>query len=92
MTVNYDQYMKSPQWKKKRKLVMIFFDHKCAICNKSGRLEAHHRTYQRLGAELLTDLIPLCPGCHETFHNTNRLPGQPKYNATTHEDKNGHSN
>ena len=80
--IEYDTYMKSAKWKKTRKRSLIFYDNRCAICYRHGRLEVHHRTYKRLGAEILSDLVPLCPGCHEIFHNSGRLPGQPKYNAT----------
>jgi hypothetical protein len=40
---------------------------RCRICNAPSsecELHAHHRTYQRLGAELTDDLTALCALCH----------------------------
>lgn len=32
------------------------------------RLDVHHLTYERLGAELPDDLLVLCRDCHELIH------------------------
>ena len=75
--VDYNEYMRSVQWKKKRHQVLIYWGNKCGMCYKPGRLEVHHRTYERLGAELITDLIPLCEECHTKFHDTTRAGMEP---------------
>ncbi len=45
--------------------------HRCRTCYATGGdgapLEVHHRTYERLGHELVGDLTALCPGCHRTI-------------------------
>ena len=64
----YQDYMQSPEWKSKREKVLIFWGRRCALCNSPTRVEVHHRTYDRMGQELLTDLIPLCFECHDRHH------------------------
>lgn len=39
----------------------------CAVC-ASPSIELHHHTYERLGAEWLKDVIPLCRDHHEAVH------------------------
>jgi hypothetical protein len=41
--------------------------HACAVCG-TPRYQLHHRTYERLGAERLSDLLPLCSTHHEALH------------------------
>ena len=38
-------------------------------------LQVHHRTYERRGAELDSDLIAFCPTCHGLFHEWLELAG-----------------
>lgn len=71
-TKSYSEYMRSPQWKRKRYQVLTYWGHKCGMCYKPGKLQVHHRTYERLGCELITDLIPLCEDCHTAFHGKGR--------------------
>jgi hypothetical protein len=45
---------------------------RCRICNVPSSevpLQAHHRTYERLGAELADDLTALCLLCHREATN-----------------------
>ncbi|WP_298257281.1 HNH endonuclease signature motif containing protein [Bradyrhizobium sp.] len=45
---------------------------RCRICNADSSeapLQAHHRTYERLGAELPDDLTALCARCHDEVTN-----------------------
>lgn len=65
----YQNYMLSPEWTAKREKVLIFWGHRCALCNSPIKVEVHHRTYDRLGQELLTDLVPLCDECHGRHHD-----------------------
>ena len=66
--IDYETYIKSDAWKAKREKVLEFWGHQCATCCNVNELHVHHRTYERLGNELLTDLLPLCVYCHELFH------------------------
>lgn len=76
-TKSYSEYMRSPQWKRKRYQVLTYWGHKCGMCYKPGKLQVHHRTYERLGCELITDLIPLCEECHAIFHDGTRAGMEP---------------
>lgn len=65
-----------------RKICRLAFDRdggKCAVCKgRSGdtRLEVHHVTYDRLGEELLTDVLLMCQRCHATEHQWQRRLGK----------------
>lgn len=37
---------------------------RCALCNRDLPLECHHRTYENMGREAVTDLTPVCKDCH----------------------------
>ena len=44
----------------------------CAVCEKPWRLhdgDLHHASYERLGHERSTDLIPLCRDHHQAVHD-----------------------
>jgi len=46
---------------------------RCQVCNSPDGLEAHHRTYERLGDELPGDLTCLCRKCHQIFTEHGQL-------------------
>jgi len=74
----YGLYLRSPHWKRVRNAALERAHHRCQVCNAAGRLEVHHRTYDRRGQELLEDVTVLCRNCHETFHRNGRLTkGEP---------------
>ena len=55
--------------------------HCCAVC-ATPRYELHHRTYERLGAEHVSDLVALCRTHHEGLHRAYKShlrinPGDP---------------
>jgi 5-methylcytosine-specific restriction endonuclease McrA len=64
----FKEYRRTPEWRSLRNRVLLRAGNKCELCYASGRLEAHHRTYDRYGQELLSDLIALCRSCHQSFH------------------------
>lgn len=68
-------YLKSDHWRRMRRLALEDADHRCAVCNATEHLDVHHRTYERLGNERLTDLLVLCRSCHDIFHQNGRLAG-----------------
>jgi hypothetical protein len=64
----YREYLKSPEWQRtKRQYRKSYLLQKCAICGDE-KVDLHHRTYNRLGFERLTDLIPLCREHHGEVH------------------------
>lgn len=38
------------------------------MCGETERLQLHHMTYERVGAEELSDLMWLCKTCHAMVH------------------------
>lgn len=73
--LKYREYLKSPEWQRRRRHALQRADFLCQNCNKRDkRLEVHHLTYARRGHELPTDLIVLCRACHEAFHEMLGMP------------------
>lgn len=66
----YSTYLHTDRWKKLREHALARFDWRCAACHSPDDLHVHHRTYERVGAEYLTDLTVLCRNCHRTLHDT----------------------
>ncbi len=60
----YEAYLSSEQWKQKRLLILQRDGYKCIACGTTRRLAVHHKVYDRVGNELLSDLITLCKRCH----------------------------
>jgi 5-methylcytosine-specific restriction endonuclease McrA len=68
LTPEYVKYINSPEWKALRKKVILRDKRKCQHCGVQTRLQVHHLTYERLGHEMLSDLITLCRDCHRIEH------------------------
>lgn len=68
--MKYREYLQTDEWQEKARVCKEFYNWRCALCYASAEtLDAHHRTYERLGQELPTDLIALCRPCHAKFHD-----------------------
>jgi nucleoside 2-deoxyribosyltransferase len=66
----YHDYLNSFQWKRLRKEKLHEAGGRCQLCNSSEQpIHVHHRTYDRVFHEELSDLIALCKPCHEKFHD-----------------------
>ncbi len=72
-SLDYRYYIRSAAWYRRRAVALKIADHKCMICYSSENLSVHHRTYERLGREKMTDLVVLCWPCHDLFHRHGRL-------------------
>ena len=72
-TMPYGDYLQTDHWKIKREEALFAAIYRCQVCNRGQRLHVHHRTYERRGCELLSDLTVLCEDCHELFHNHRTL-------------------
>ncbi len=84
MSVNYHEYIKSAAWRKRARGAKKRAKWRCQVCNKRGKhatLNAHHRTYERLGKEWPTDLTVLCRECHAIF--SKRMPTEPDQTRTS---------
>ena len=68
MTDKYKRYLLSDEWKGKAQLIKETYG-KCSLCGSNKFLNVHHRNYDNLYNEKLTDLICLCRDCHSKYHN-----------------------
>ena len=69
----YAEYLRTPEWADRRRAALHRAAGRCQVCNRAGRLNVHHRTYARRGAERPADLTVLCEDCHHLFHEHGRL-------------------
>jgi hypothetical protein len=65
----YAQYLETPYWRSVRRAVIERALFRCQLCYAEGELHVHHRTYDRRGAELASDVLVLCRECHDAFHD-----------------------
>jgi hypothetical protein len=71
MTLTYCEYIRSDAWRRSKARLgeLAAAEYRCRLCNAEPTegypLEVHHRTYERLGCELLADLTALCRECHK---------------------------
>jgi 5-methylcytosine-specific restriction endonuclease McrA len=68
--MDYEEYTRSWEWRQKAKEAKARAGWQCALCTSAECLEAHHRTYDRLGRERPSDLVVLCWRCHRKHHGT----------------------
>lgn len=67
--VAYEEYMRSPEWRRvRRRYFRSKLPQGCQGCGARQNLHLHHKTYERLGHEELTDLVPVCQVCHALIH------------------------
>jgi Mrr N-terminal domain len=65
----YRQYLRTPEWRRTRAAALKSAENCCSLdVTHTEGLEVHHRTYERLGAELASDLVVLCHACHRIHH------------------------
>ena len=68
-TMPYHRYLQSPEWQARRARHLRRASYRCQICYEADTvLDLHHRTYERRGDELNSDLLVLCRTCHERHH------------------------
>lgn len=70
---NYEEYIKSQEWREKAEEAKAKAGNRCQVCNRSRaevQLDAHHRTYERLGNELPEDITVLCRDCHQLYEDS----------------------
>ena len=75
--MNYQTYLRSPEWKTKRKEKLESCQYKCE-CEGGCYREAtqiHHLHYDTLGSENLEDLQALCAKCHMKKSNVKNFYG-----------------
>lgn len=63
-------YLKSVHWQDLRYKKLDKAGYQCEKCGaKNVILDTHHKTYKRLGFELMRDLEVLCRSCHNEEHD-----------------------
>lgn len=67
---HYLAYLNSPGWRQTRNRKLAEAKWTCERCFARRDLNVHHKTYVRLGMELMSDLEVLCFTCHNGHHNT----------------------
>ena len=65
----YKAYLKSPEWQATRRKVFKLYGYRCDQCGSAKNLHIHHITYENLGEEQISDLVPLCEECHKKLHD-----------------------
>ena len=66
-------YIRTDHWKEVRRQARIRDEDACVQCGAYGvRLEVHHLTYDRVGRELLEDVMTLCQPCHAAADDERR--------------------
>lgn len=65
----YTLYLRTPEWRRTRAAALQRAGHRCSLDAKHiDGLEVHHSAYERLGAELSSDLAVLRHSCHQLHH------------------------
>jgi len=67
----YREYLLTNHWKNIKQKVYLTSVYKCSKCGIKHGLQLHHKTYERVGKELLSDLVYLCRDCHNEIHQLN---------------------
>mgnify|MGYP000274206070 CR=1 FL=1 len=64
----YDKYLLSEEWAKKREKVLNRANGICEGCGENNANQVHHLTYKNVGAEFLFELVAICHECHDRLH------------------------
>lgn len=67
----YEEYLSSETWKRKRDEERTRAQGKCTVCGKAGS-SVHHTRYTEPGAEAPSHLAFVCNNCHRRMHGTQR--------------------
>jgi len=70
-SMKYSDFLLTPYWKAITVKKMKQAKFRCQLCNETGKLATHHRTYDIHGSEVhnLNELIVLCSECHQKYHD-----------------------
>jgi hypothetical protein len=64
----YEAHLRSSKWKALSRKVILRAQGVCEGCRSRPATQAHHLTYQRMGDEMLFDLVAVCDPCHSKIH------------------------
>lgn len=72
ISLEYEKYLESKTWKKKRALVLERDNYTCQSCLSSHAHQVHHLTYEHIYNEPLFDLVSVCMDCHRIITQMDR--------------------
>lgn len=75
MREEYHQYLRSDEWKAKRKKVLQAAGGRCQQCGAAAT-EVHHENYHEIYSESIANLTALCTDCHRDKHPKKSNPKQ----------------
>lgn len=75
---DYNAYLATPAWRERRQKVLDRAAGLCEGCRANRADVVHHLTYERVGREMLFDLVAVCQPCHEQIH-----PHMDRHEVTT---------
>lgn len=64
----YRDSIKTPEWRRKRLVVLKRDNYQCKCCLNAKATEVHHIVYDNLGNEAYFELVSVCKPCHEKLH------------------------
>lgn len=64
----YDNYLRTPEWREKREELFLLRGKKCEKCGSTKQIEVHHLHYKNIFNEKMEDLQVLCKPCHIEEH------------------------
>lgn len=73
--VDYGHYLRSKYWRGLRGRYRLTNLPKFCVGCLERKYQLHHWTYERLGNERCSDVIPLCEGCHHDVHAYSKAKG-----------------
>lgn len=74
----YKKLLRSPKWKRKRKVILKRDGGKCTVCGSPNNLVVHHTYYLNNYPDPWKypnkSLLTLCESCHRDFHEHHETP------------------
>jgi hypothetical protein len=67
MKITYLRYLRSDEWREKRRLVLERDGYRRQLWLQHVATEVHHKSYEHLGHKSLEDFISLCRACHKAI-------------------------
>ena len=69
----YNAYLKTPEWRRLRAVVIERDGQCCRACKATEALHVHHLHYRTLGRESGSELVTFCKRCHLLEHGSGSL-------------------
>lgn len=74
LSIEYEAYLRSPEWDAKRRAVLKRDGYQCTVCLATDTtLQVHHLMYAATREEETLDyLTTVCKACHDEYHTVQR--------------------